>query len=71
MLRYALDLVNRMLHSRVVPVDQVCYRVLLHMAAVQRLPQLAMDVLAGMKYAQVPPNAVTYALYNLVRNALC
>lgn len=49
---------------RVLPADEVCYRVMMQLCGVLGQPVLAVKVLFEMKRHGVQPNAITYGFYN-------
>ncbi|XP_045500969.1 DENN domain-containing protein Crag isoform X1 [Colias croceus] len=62
-LRAAYELLERATKLRV-PLDEVCYRVMMQLCGIYSLPVLAVQLLFLMKRAGLQPNALTYGYYN-------
>ncbi|XP_068622803.1 DENN domain-containing protein Crag [Battus philenor] len=62
-LRAAFELLERATKLRV-PLDEVCYRVMMQLCGIHSLPVLAVQLLFLMKRAGLQPNALTYGYYN-------
>ncbi|XP_041980512.1 DENN domain-containing protein Crag isoform X2 [Aricia agestis] len=62
-LRNAYELLERATKIRV-PCDEVCYRVMMQLCGIHKLPVLAVQLLFLMKRAGLQPNALTYGYYN-------
>ena len=63
-LRSAYAILGAMQKLRVLPADEVCYRVMMQLCGVLGQPVLAVKVLFEMKRHGVQPNAITYGFYN-------
>ncbi|XP_059352778.1 DENN domain-containing protein Crag-like isoform X4 [Daphnia carinata] len=63
-LRSAYAILVAMQKLRVLPADEVCYRVMMQLCGVLGQPVLAVKVLFEMKRHGVQPNAITYGFYN-------
>lgn len=60
----AFHVLDRMEHTEVFPLDQVCYRILIELCGECGEPSLAVKVLQAMHRAGVEQNAVTYGIYH-------
>ncbi|VDK47516.1 unnamed protein product [Cylicostephanus goldi] len=60
----AFHILDRMEHTEVFPLDQVCYRILIELCGECGEPSLAVKVLQAMHRAGVEQNAVTYGIYH-------
>ncbi|KAJ1363940.1 hypothetical protein KIN20_023908 [Parelaphostrongylus tenuis] len=60
----AFHILDRMEHTEIFPLDQVCYRILIELCGECGEPSLAVKVLQAMHRAGVEQNAVTYGIYH-------
>ncbi|VDK77750.1 unnamed protein product [Litomosoides sigmodontis] len=63
-LRLALHILDRMEYSGVIPLDQVCYRIVIQLCGDFGHPILAVKVLQAMQRSGMEQNAVTYGIYH-------
>ncbi|KAM3726363.1 DENN domain-containing protein 4C [Dirofilaria immitis] len=63
-LRLALHILDRMEYSGVLPLDQVCYRIVIQLCGDFGHPILAVKVLQAMQRSGMEQNAVTYGIYH-------
>uniref|UniRef100_A0A915Q514 UDENN domain-containing protein n=1 Tax=Setaria digitata TaxID=48799 RepID=A0A915Q514_9BILA len=63
-LRLALHVLDRMEYSGVLPLDQVCYRIVIQLCGDFGHPILAVKVLQAMQRSGMEQNAVTYGIYH-------
>ncbi|CAJ0570034.1 unnamed protein product, partial [Mesorhabditis spiculigera] len=63
-LRLAFHVLARLEATEVIPLDQVCYRILIELCGQCGEPHLAVLVLHAMRRAGLEQNAVTYGLYH-------
>uniref|UniRef100_A0A0A9WC26 C-myc promoter-binding protein n=3 Tax=Lygus hesperus TaxID=30085 RepID=A0A0A9WC26_LYGHE len=62
-LGYAYDMLIK-LHRVKCRLDEICYRVMMQLCGVYRLPVVAVLLLMNMKRERLQPNAITYGFYN-------
>uniref|UniRef100_A0A7E4W0N1 UDENN domain-containing protein n=1 Tax=Panagrellus redivivus TaxID=6233 RepID=A0A7E4W0N1_PANRE len=63
-LRLAFSVLNRLHHANAPILDQVIYRIIMHLCGKYGYPMLAVDVLRKMQSFGYQPNAITYAVYH-------
>ncbi|VBB28437.1 unnamed protein product [Acanthocheilonema viteae] len=63
-LRLALHILDRMEYSGIIPLDQVCYRIVIQLCGDFGHPILAVKVLQAMQRSGMEQNAVTYGIYH-------
>uniref|UniRef100_A0A1I7VVQ3 DENN domain-containing protein 4C n=1 Tax=Loa loa TaxID=7209 RepID=A0A1I7VVQ3_LOALO len=63
-LRLALHVLDRMEYSGVLPLDQVCYRIVIQLCGDFGHPILAVKVFQAMQRSGMEQNAVTYGIYH-------
>ncbi|XP_051537842.1 DENN domain-containing protein 4C-like isoform X2 [Myxocyprinus asiaticus] len=63
-MQQAFNILLKMRSSEVEVLDEVCYRVVMHLCGLWGMPVMAVRVLMEMKKAGVQPNAITYGYYN-------
>uniref|UniRef100_A0A1I8EJ60 UDENN domain-containing protein n=2 Tax=Wuchereria bancrofti TaxID=6293 RepID=A0A1I8EJ60_WUCBA len=63
-LRLALHVLDRMEYSGILPLDQVCYRIVIQLCGDFGHPILAVKVLQAMQRSGMEQNAVTYGIYH-------
>lgn len=63
-LRTAFDILVRLQKSKLIAIDEVCYRILMQLCGTYDQPNLAQSLLSEMRKHSVQPNAMTYGYYN-------
>ncbi|CAD5116854.1 DgyrCDS5698 [Dimorphilus gyrociliatus] len=63
-LRTAFNILVRLQNSKLIAIDEVCYRILMQLCGIYDQPTLAQSLLSEMRKHSVQPNAMTYGYYN-------
>ncbi|XP_014255544.1 DENN domain-containing protein 4C isoform X2 [Cimex lectularius] len=63
-LQYAYDVMVKVHKCKLTLSDEICFRVMMQLCGVYRLPVVAVKLLFHMKRAGIQPNAITYGFYN-------